>query len=830
MDYTQYFAHRYRKADPTTFVCMASLHNVRDADSDTKGKFDPDFFKAHDAEGMAQFAAEHGGVHNVYASANTFDKRKRRKDDLAQILRLHVDIDHAGMWAEGKPKVDEISARIGDFTQKVDTGGGVQIEWDLPEPLPATPENVALVDDYQQQLVEKYGGDTGAKALNHVLRVPGTKNFPDSKKAVTKERGWDPLDVSEPSLQDRTFTPEWLGLKCSNEAVVPYTAPQDNGAALPEPQVITREETEQGITRETCSLKLASRTWDLIEAGPDAGADASEQGWRAINELLMAGADDKLIKAIMRHPTHKIGDNRRKRKDGQLDKEIKKARAQNPLVGAPEADERTAALLFLQRYGNTIRAIPNNPRNARWAVFNEKLTRWVTRESVQDQIMPIADDFEHWAMVYWEEAAKRGDNARYLAKKAERYMKFANGLRCAAGSKAVESFLIRSVLAGITLEPTDFDADPDLIGVKNGVLSLSKRCLVQAEPDDLVLRSLGCDFTTDVVLEGSFFETFVKGLGTVADDLQQMCGYCLEPKNGKQMVGMILGPRGTSKSTLASCVRRTMGDYAMATTMAIFRNPIANQATPSLARMVGKRVAFLQEVEGGKLDNASLKRMCGGDSVPCRFLHGDEFELNPSDTKILLMGNDEPDVEAIDGAIRDRLIILNMDDINHRGEGRIEDLDQKIEPELMLLWLLDGMQRVRDHGFQWSDAAKGATKGYFKSQNLYTQFREEILTEGHESETDRVAGVEMLTVYQAFEVFSEAVDKRKAVPSYKQWCAHFRKECPDLLIAPNGHDKRLCIKDVYVDHDRVKHFKNNPKQYHQHEHAHYNKDESDDLF
>ena len=483
-----YFADWYRDADPNSY---ARLSKVREFEDGRKIPWSDHFFAVADIGGMAQFVEQHRNSCNLYASANTFRRDKGAKEDVAQILRNWVDIDPDENFTEADVVAE--AASITSFSQKIHTGGGVQVSWRLPEPVLAGPEAVAAQDQCLNDLVDRHHGDSGAKGVNRVLRIPGTLNFPTRAKAVDKGRGWEPRPVSEPEVQDAVFSTTMLST----------------------PQVITAQEAERGVTRDTCLLALNDATWDLIENG---GEDLSQALFSVIHSLILKTEDDALIADIILYPNHAIGEHRRGR-EAYLNREIEKARQQNPFANEPEADELTAAGLFLGKYSATIRAVPAHDPESRWMVFNPDVTRWEPRRSVQDQIVPIANIYQRWAQQHNEAAVNDRENRQWHQKKAQRFMAFANRLRTAAGSKALEDYLIRSHSAGIVMQPTDFDVHHDLIGVRNGVLSLSKRQLVDADPEDYVYRSLGAALIEQP--EAKFFNIFRAGLGDTEWDIQQ---------------------------------------------------------------------------------------------------------------------------------------------------------------------------------------------------------------------------------------------------------------------------------------------------------------------
>lgn len=143
-----------------------------------------------------------GGTAGLYYSLNEplpdlVGKRDRLKigeADVAAIRGIVLDID---------PKPDEVAkpgglererARLRAIVDQasapdspapatfcVDSGGGFQIGWMFPEPVPATPETREAVKAQARGLGLALGGDA-TFSIDHLFRLPGTVNRPNAKK------------------------------------------------------------------------------------------------------------------------------------------------------------------------------------------------------------------------------------------------------------------------------------------------------------------------------------------------------------------------------------------------------------------------------------------------------------------------------------------------------------------------------------------------------------------------------------------------------------------------------------------------------------------------
>lgn len=141
--------------------------------------------------------------HNVYYSlakpANVAPNKKLTTNEIAYLRGAHVDIDppkdkpFPAARNELAERVDQYLLSLDDPLSSdpkpnfvIDSGGGFQFLYLFNQPLPNTPENRETVEGINRALVQKLGGDAGTHNVDRVLRLPGTVNFPDEKKA---ERG-----------------------------------------------------------------------------------------------------------------------------------------------------------------------------------------------------------------------------------------------------------------------------------------------------------------------------------------------------------------------------------------------------------------------------------------------------------------------------------------------------------------------------------------------------------------------------------------------------------------------------------------------------------------
>ncbi|WP_155905220.1 AAA family ATPase [Methylopila sp. M107] len=141
---------------------------------------------------ITEWVNQRDGKANIYFSLNepapNAPHGKLQKSHIARIRALHCDVDPS----DGAP-FDLERSRLHDLAQSlrdrpnappsltIDSGGGVQLLWRLPEPLDAETYGGAA-EGLNRGLIRDLGGDPSTWNLDRLLRLPGTMNLPNAKK------------------------------------------------------------------------------------------------------------------------------------------------------------------------------------------------------------------------------------------------------------------------------------------------------------------------------------------------------------------------------------------------------------------------------------------------------------------------------------------------------------------------------------------------------------------------------------------------------------------------------------------------------------------------
>lgn len=249
-----------------------------------------------------------GGTAGLYYSLNEplpdlVGKRDRLKigeADVAAFRGIVLDIDPRPE-EEAKPGgLERERARIRAIADKmlspdspapatfcVDSGGGFQIGWMFPEPLPATPETREAVKAQGRGLGAELGGDN-TFSVDHLFRLPGTINHPNAKKRSLGRTDAPALVVSMDTT--RRYRLEDLA------KIAPPVAPKAKvDATLPEIDYGTVLDVAQlgdaAMPENLRTYKEMLRQWRRFDTVMD-GPDRSKRDIALTSECIRLGLSD----------------------------------------------------------------------------------------------------------------------------------------------------------------------------------------------------------------------------------------------------------------------------------------------------------------------------------------------------------------------------------------------------------------------------------------------------------------------------------------------------------------------------------------------------------
>ena len=248
------------------------------------------------------------------------------------------------------------------------------------------------------------------------------------------------------------------------------------------------------------------------------------------------------------------------------------------------------------------------------------------------------------------EAAQIGDEAKRAAMRSHA-LKSQSQQRLAAMVKLAESEL------EVVAHAEKLDADPYLLGVRNGVIDLQKVEFRQAKREDYVTKVAGVAF--DANAQCPQWLGFLKKIFPQQDELitylQRASGYLLTGLTVEEVLFVLWGRGHNGKTTFRETLFALLGEYAIGSDASLLITQRHGGATPDLARLFGRRLVTINETEQhSHLNEQRVKFITSHDVITARNLFEDPFDFMPTH-KTCLTTNYKPIVKGTDEGIWRRI-------------------------------------------------------------------------------------------------------------------------------------------------------------------------------
>jgi P4 family phage/plasmid primase-like protien len=306
------------------------------------------------------------------------------------------------------------------------------------------------------------------------------------------------------------------------------------------------------------------------------------------------------------------------------------------------------------------------------------------------------------------------------------------------------------------LEPNfvnKLDANPYLIGFKNGVYDLSTKTFRDGLQSDYITFTTGYDYIEyDETLEEiqeiySFLEKIVPNK-KVKEYLLKIIGRSLSGVNDEKFY-IFTGLSGANgKSTLINFLEYTLGDYTTASDTSLLTNKkaISSSASPDIFRLKGRRLIAFQEPEADdKLNTSIIKSFSGGDSIISRELYKApiSFKLQGS---LFLCCNKIPSINSTgDGGIQRRLRVVEF--ISRFCDNPKKEHEFKIDPTiktkikqwkpyfmsiLLHYYHVHEQEEIKNGKIEEPEEVMIATNNYQQENDIFNDFIEDYLEESED--------------------------------------------------------------------------------------------------
>lgn len=336
------------------------------------------------------------------------------------------------------------------------------------------------------------------------------------------------------------------------------------------------------------------------------------------------------------------------------------------------------------------------------------------------------DGAEVRAVVYLVKAAWREDLAVTAAGSDERKaaIKDIQRVESAAGVGGVLE--LAKNLRPCTVPADQLDADRYLLNTASGTVNLGTGDVRPARPADRLSK-----VTRAVFDPGARSATFDRFLEQAQPDpamrafLARSLGSALLGHVRDHVLHIWHGSGANGKGTLRDVVRHALGEYSVEVPAdLLLLQKYGQQAlAPERMRLRGARVAFCSETpKDARLDEATMKKLTGGDPVNAKLLYRNPIEFDPSHT-LFMLTNHLPTVRGDDPAVWRRILAVPFAHVVPPAQ-RDPELPEKLkrEPEAVLAWLWQGWLDYQRQGLAPPEPVLAATRKYQQDSDLLARF------------------------------------------------------------------------------------------------------------
>lgn len=299
----------------------------------------------------------------------------------------------------------------------------------------------------------------------------------------------------------------------------------------------------------------------------------------------------------------------------------------------------------------------------------------------------------------------------------------------------------------------DWDTNPWLFAVKNGVIDLKTGQLRPGERNDRI--TLHSDIEYDPNAKCPRWLRFLSEVfsedRTLIDYVHRLCGYSMTGITSEQVYAICYGIGANGKDTLFNALMYVLLQYAYNAPFSTFERTNRTAIPNDLAALERRRLVTSSETnEGTRFNEARVKALSGESPITARYLQHEFFTFHPQ-CKIWLAVNYKPQVRDTTDAFWRRLRIIPFKR-QFKGAARDKHLGEKLQAEApgILNWLLAGCLAWQKRGLDPAPAAVlSAIEVYRTESDPLAQFLEDKCVEAPQAIV--MAG----PAYKAYSIWAE---------------------------------------------------------------------------
>jgi putative DNA primase/helicase len=272
------------------------------------------------------------------------------------------------------------------------------------------------------------------------------------------------------------------------------------------------------------------------------------------------------------------------------------------------------------------------------------------------------------------------------------------------------------------------DSHPWLLNVENGTIDLRTGELREHRRDDYLTKLCPVEYPTEPGDDPDLWLAFLKTIFAENDEMirfvQQLVGSALVGEVIEHVLALLYGVGANGKSVFLETICGMLGpDYAMNAPAGLLMASKSNRHPTELADLHGKRfVAAVETADGGRLSEALVKELTGGDSIRARRMRENFWQFRPSHT-VVLATNHKPTIRGTDHGIWRRIRLVPFT-VTIPDDKQDKQLAVKLRAEWaqILRWAVAGCIDWQRNGLTAPDEVTKATSSYRADMDVLGEF------------------------------------------------------------------------------------------------------------
>lgn len=301
----------------------------------------------------------------------------------------------------------------------------------------------------------------------------------------------------------------------------------------------------------------------------------------------------------------------------------------------------------------------------------------------------------------------------------------------------------------------ELDADPWLLGVRNGVVNLKDASLLAPAPDMRITRQVAAEYHDHAACPRwlNFLDQVFDGDADTIGFIQRAAGYTLTGTTTEEVLFICYGGGANGKSVFANVLSTILADYGQMAPPSLLTLRRDGDASPrnDVARLCGARLVQINELnQGDQLNEQVVKMLAGREMLSARFLHKEYFDFWPT-TKPWLRTNHRPVITGEDDGIWRRIMLIPFKRKFPEG-ARDPWLETRLleERDGILAWMVRGCLEWQRSGLKPSPLVRKESAIYRKESDLLGEFLDE------KTEPDPNERIEQATAYSLWRQWADA--------------------------------------------------------------------------